>query len=374
MGRAHRGHGAGVGGGECVWFVLGVVGGTTRRLFFWFFTTHTPHTPQLDKPHGVPSVPTVDNGVEHAIGGAARGLAWLATRAAAGDPTTPRPLTFDADADADSGATAINARAPRSARRRRASGSTPVASGDAVTHGLAAAHRLDQAACGLLILSASRSFLRAFGVALAAGALAKCYRAAFVGEGGRLPPLGRVTHWASSVPRGPGTPAHTVMRAEQSPGAARCDLVVLSVRRVTLSPAALATLSLDAASSPPPTAHEAAILLLTGRTHQVRAQMAALGCPLLGDGLYGQRGVAEGEVTARRSADAPVALQAARLSGRAGGPFGAADVAFTAGAPWWRGDVEGEPEGEFQGADEAWGTWMEEKAEARETKNTEDCS
>jgi 23S rRNA pseudouridine955/2504/2580 synthase len=35
----------------------------------------------------------------------------------------------------------------------------------------------------------------------------------------------------------------------------------------------------------------AEINLLTGRTHQIRAHMAAIGCPILGDGKYGRNAV-----------------------------------------------------------------------------------
>lgn len=38
--------------------------------------------------------------------------------------------------------------------------------------------------------------------------------------------------------------------------------------------------------APQAAAHECLIELLTGRTHQIRAQLSAVGCPLLGDSIY----------------------------------------------------------------------------------------
>ena len=128
-------------------------------------------------------------------------------------------------------------------------------------------------------------------------------------------------------------------------------------------------------------AFEHTLRLLTGRTHQIRAQMAAVAAPLLGDTLY-QCMVDGGVITpvpgiSERSSgavvvpqkrdrasqahegrqsdgdtttgnlwlsrwreldkeDAPLGLQAARLTLPADGEQGPPEFDFDAGVPWWR--------------------------------------
>ncbi|GLC57983.1 hypothetical protein PLESTB_001301600 [Pleodorina starrii] len=94
------------------------------------------------------------------------------------------------------------------------------------------------------------------------------------------PPLGRLVHWVLEDQREAGEVAHTVVVGEDTAGAARCELGVEQVERVRLGSRAMALWGVEEAA-------EVRISLITGRTHQIRVQMAALGLPLLGDRLYG---------------------------------------------------------------------------------------
>lgn len=87
-------------------------------------------------------------------------------------------------------------------------------------------------------------------------------------------------------PRGP-----RLLSARQLPGWKECRLVVLATTPVQWAGQELRDLTVE---------------LVTGRTHQIRAQLAALGYPILGDDMYqaisgltvGPGGLAEAELLA----------------------------------------------------------------------------
>jgi 23S rRNA pseudouridine1911/1915/1917 synthase len=136
-------------------------------------------------------------------------------------------------------------------------------------------HRLDLPTQGLLMLARSRRYQSLFNKWLNEGRVEKHYRALTA----RPVPAGTHVHWQKQDKAAPKEVA-----SEAKEGWLRCELEVI-------------------ACPPHREGFEARLRLITGRTHQIRCQLAALGAPLLGDTLYGgpERG-------------AGLALQAFRLS------------------------------------------------------------
>jgi RluA family pseudouridine synthase len=136
----------------------------------------------------------------------------------------------------------------------------------------ALAHRLDRDTSGCLVLGRQRKALARLGRLFAAGRIEKTYWA--VVEGGPAAAEGRIDLALQKVARKDG------WRMFGDPGGqpAVTDYRVLG--RTT----ALTWLELRPR---------------TGRTHQLRVHMAALGCPILGDGIYGRPGALPMQLHAR---------------------------------------------------------------------------
>jgi len=123
-------------------------------------------------------------------------------------------------------------------------------------------HRLDVPTSGLIVLAKNREFLALFNHLLASRSVKKFYRAR--AQGLQLVE-GLVTHYMEPSPRAPKN-----VSRENQPGWQECQLRILSTQ-----------------SFPLENEQEVRIELLTGRTHQIRAQLAALGAPICGDVQYG---------------------------------------------------------------------------------------
>lgn len=122
-------------------------------------------------------------------------------------------------------------------------------------------HRLDMGTSGLLILAKNRPTQTMINRQLQENQIQKLYRALVHGTS---VPLGEWLHFMEPSPRAPKTVS---LAAHQ--GWSPCRLRILS----------------QAAVSPEWT--EVVIELITGRTHQIRAQLSAAGFPIVGDHAYG---------------------------------------------------------------------------------------
>lgn len=125
--------------------------------------------------------------------------------------------------------------------------------------------RLDVPTRGLLVYAKTEAFQSAFNKILIERACEKIYRAQVHGKN---IPKGLMTHYMEPSPRAPKT-----VSTEPHEGWQECQLEVLGSRYWEEGEGTGIT--------------EARIRLITGRTHQIRAQLSAAGFPIVGDVAYG---------------------------------------------------------------------------------------
>lgn len=215
---------------------------------------------------------------------------------------------------------------------------------------LAVTHRLDAATGGVLILARTADFARRFNDALRARRVRKLYACLTLAP----VPTGLMEHWTEETSEGPrrhlarellpgdatwSPSADADERAFLHPdGRKRCVLRVLGCEPI--DPGSLTEAFSEATrgrlasseSGAPPTYHESRVELVTGRTHQIRAQFAASGAPLVGDALYG----ADESAARVLGQEDRLGLHAAELTALDAGTLGGEGATVRAGSPWWR--------------------------------------
>jgi 23S rRNA pseudouridine1911/1915/1917 synthase len=138
-------------------------------------------------------------------------------------------------------------------------------------------HRLDVPTQGLLIIAKSPEAQRQFNRSFSLARVEKIYRSLNEGRVAN----GVHTHFMNPESRVP-----KIIQAEENTEWWRCQLEVLR-----------------SAECEEGFAHE--VKLMTGKTHQIRAQMSFLGAPIVGDGVYGAE---------KKTASERIALECFRLS------------------------------------------------------------
>ncbi len=125
-------------------------------------------------------------------------------------------------------------------------------------------HRIDRPASGLVLLAKTKAAMAALSEQFRTRQVEKTYWAAV--QQAPPEPAGHLVHFLKKNEKN----NHSVLASEGQPGAEKAELryqLIGSSKHY----------------------HLLEIQLLTGRHHQIRAQLAAIGCPIKGDVKYGAR-------------------------------------------------------------------------------------
>ena len=158
-------------------------------------------------------------------------------------------------------------------------------------------HRIDRPTCGLVVFARTSKALSRMNELFARGEVHKTYRAIVC----RRPPVDadELTHYLTPVERNNKTYVSPRPQAGAKQARLRYRLLASGDRY-----------------------HLLEVELLTGRKHQIRAQLAAIGCPIKGDLKYG---------APRSNPDGGISLQAHRI--RFTHPVSGKEIDITAPTP-----------------------------------------